>query len=50
MSWPALRKLTGVKSIMGLARYCRKFIEEDSTCKVEPMYRLRKPACELVVP
>ena len=26
------------------------FTEEYSVGKVEPMYRLRRPACELVVP
>ena len=50
MSWPALRNLTNVRYFVGLAWYCRKLTKEDSTSKVEPMYRLRKPACELVVP
>ena len=50
MSWPALRKLKDVRSFIGLAGYCRKFTEEDSTGKVESMYRLKKPTCELVVP
>ena len=50
VSWPTPRKLTGVKSIMGLAGYCRKFTEEDSAGKFKSMYRLRKPTCELVVP
>ena len=35
---------------MGLAGYCRKFTEEDYVGKLESMYRLRKPAGELVVP
>ena len=50
MSWPAPRKLTCLQSFVGLAGYCRKFTEEDSAGKLEPMYRMRKPACELVVP
>ena len=50
MSWPASRKLTNVISFMGLAGYCRKLTKEDSAGKLEPMYRLRKPACEIVVP
>ena len=50
MSWPAPRKMTYVRSFVGLAGYCRKFTEEDFVGKFESMYRLRKPACELVVP
>ena len=50
MSWPALRNLTNVRYFVGLAGYCRRFTEEDSTGKVELIYRLRKLACELVVP
>ena len=50
MSWPASRKLTDVRSFVGLARYCRKLTKEDSAGKVEPMYRMRNLACELVVP
>ena len=50
MSWPTPKELTDVISFVGLAGYCRKFTEEDSTGKVELIYRLRKLACELVVP
>ena len=50
MSWPAPRKLTIVRSFVGLAGYCKKFTEGYSADKVEPIYKLRKPACELVVP
>ena len=50
MSWPAPRKLTDVRYFVGLARDCRRFTKGYSTSKVESMYRMRKPACELVVP
>ena len=50
MSWSAPRKLKDVISFVVLARYCRKFTEGYSARKVEPMYRLRRPTCELVVP
>ena len=50
MNWPTPRKLTDVRSFLGLAGYCKKFTEEDCAGKVESMYRLRKPASELVVP
>ena len=50
MSWPASRKMTDVRSFVGLAGYCRKFIEGYFASKVEPMYRLRRHACELIVP
>ena len=50
MSWRTSRELTYVISFVGLAGYCRKFTEEDSVGKVESMYRMRKPRCELVVP
>ena len=50
MSWPAPRKLTDVRSFVGLAGYCKRFTEGYSAYKVESMYRLRNPACELVVP
>ena len=50
MSWPAPRKLTDVRSFVGLAIYCKRFIEGYSAGKVESMYRLRKPTCELAVP
>ena len=50
MSWPAPRELAYVISFVGLAWYCRKFTKEDSTGKVEPIYRLRKPTCKRVVP
>ena len=49
MSWPNPRKLTNVRYFVGLARYCRRFIEGYFADKVESMYGLRKPACELVV-
>ena len=50
MSWPAPIELIYVIYFVGLAGYCRKLTKEDSTCKVEPMYRPRNHACELVVP
>ena len=50
MSWPAPRKMTDVRSFVGLAGNCRKFTEGYSAGKVDPMYRLRRPSCELVVP
>ena len=50
MIWLAPRKLTEVRYFVGLARYSRNFTKEDFAGKVEPMYRLRRPACELVVP
>ena len=50
MSWPDPIKLTYIRSFVGLPGYCRKLTKEDSAGKVESMYRLRKPACELVVP
>ena len=49
MSWLAPRKLTDVISFVGLAGHCRKSNEGYYAGKVESMYRLRKPACELVV-
>ena len=50
MSWPAPRKMKDVRYFVGLARYCRKFIERYSASKMEPMYRPRRPSCECVVP
>ena len=50
MSWLAPTKLTDVRSFVGLAGHCRKFTKGYSAGKVESMYRLRKPACELIVP
>ena len=50
MSWPAPRKITNVRPFVGLAGYCRKFTEGYSTGKVESMYSLKRPTCELVVP
>ena len=50
MSWPAPRKMTDVRSFVGLARYYGNLTIEDSAGKVNPMYRLRKIACELVLP
>ena len=50
MIWLAPRNLTDVRSFVGLAGYCRKSNEEDYAGKVESMYRLRKLACEVVVP
>ena len=49
MSWPAPRKLTDLRSFVGIAGYCRRFTEGYFAGKAESMYRLRKPACELVV-
>ena len=49
-SCPAPRKLTDLRYFVGLSGYCRRFIEGYSAGKVEPMYRTRKPACELTVP
>ena len=48
MSWHAPRKLTDIRSFVGLARYCRKLTKEDYAGKVEPMYMPRNPACEIV--
>ena len=45
-----LRKMTNVRSFLGLAGYYKRYIEGYSAVKVEYMYRLRRPACELVVP
>ena len=50
MSWPAPRKLIDVRYFVELAGYCRKFTEGYSVGKVEPMYRLKNHACELVIP
>ena len=50
MIWPAPRKLTDVRYFVGLAEHCRKFIEGYYVGKVKCTYRLRKPACELLVP
>ena len=50
MTWPAPRKLTDVRYFVGLAGYCKRFTEGYYAGKVESMYRLRKFACELVVP
>ena len=50
MSCPAPRNLTYLRSFVGLARYCRRFTEGYLASKTESMYRLRKHACELVVP
>ena len=44
------RNVIDVRYFMGLVGYCRKFTEGYSTGKVEPMYRLKRPACELLVP
>ena len=50
MSCPTPRKMIDVRSLVGLVGYCRKFMEGYYAGKVEPMYRLSRPACELVVP
>ena len=50
MSWPTPIKTTDVRYFVVIAAYCRKFIEGYSAGKVDPMYRLRRLACELVVP
>ena len=47
---PAPRKLTDVKYFMALAGYYRRFTKEYFARKIESMYGLRKPACELMVP
>ena len=49
-SWPTPRKLTYVKYFVGLAGYYRRLTEEYFASKIESMYGLRKPVCELVVP
>ena len=48
--WPTPRKLTDVRYFVGLAGYCRRFTEGYFVGKVESINRVRKPACELVVP
>ena len=48
--WPAPRKLTDVKYLVALVGYYRRFTKEYFAGKIESMYGLRKPACELVVP
>ena len=50
MSLPSSRNLTDVRTFVGLAGYCRKFTKEYFARKLEPIYRLRNHACELVVP
>ena len=50
MSWPAPRKMINARSFVELVGYCRKFTEGYSTGKVEPMYKMKRHACELVVP
>ena len=50
MSWHTPRKLTDVISFVGLAGYCRRFIEGYYVGKVEYMYGLRRLACGLVDP
>ena len=50
MSWPTPRNITNIIYFVGFAGYCRKLTKEDSIGKVKPMYRLRKPTCEIVVP
>ena len=50
MSWLSPRKLTYLRSFVGLVGYCRRFTNGYFVGKAESMYRLRKPACELVVP
>ena len=50
MNWPTPRNLTDLRSFVGLVGYCRRFTEGYFVGKAESMYRLRKPACELVVP
>ena len=50
MSWPAPRKLTGVKSTMGLTGIAGSSLRKVLQIKVESMYRLRKHACEFLVP
>ena len=50
MSWAAPRKLTDIRSFVGLGGYCKGFTEGYFADKVESMYEPRKLACELVVP
>ena len=50
MSWPTQKKLTDIRYFVGLAGYCKKLTKQYFASKVNPMYRLRKPTCELVVP
>ena len=49
ISWTTPRKVTHIWYFVGLAGYCRRFTKGYFVGKVESMYRLRKPACELVV-
>ena len=49
-SCPSPRKLKDAKYFVGLAGYYMRFIEEYFARKIDSMYGLRKPACELVVP
>ena len=50
MSRPASRKITDVRSFVGLTGHCRKFTKGYSAGKVEPRYTLERPSCELIVP
>ena len=50
MSWPSPRKLTDLRSFVGLAGYYKRFTEEHFAGKYDFMYGLRNPAGELVVP
>ena len=49
-NWPTPRNETDVRSFVGLAGYSRRSTEGYSAGKTDSMYRLRNPACELVVP
>ena len=50
MSWPAPRKLKELRYFVEISGCCKRFTEGYSTGKDESMYKLTKPARELVDP